>query len=829
MPDNDNAPSASDLDLVARTILAEGGSDQAPGMTAVANVIRNRLQSGQYGGSIPTVVYSPGQFSAWSLNRRDPNYPGGFSARDPNYQQAYQIAQSVFSGQNQDPTHGAINYYSPSAMPPTSAVPSFAAGRQPTATIGRQLFFAPEATEAAPVGSTPPGQYFANAGFDVGVPPVSSAASATPPAPGQYFAKAGYDVTGQLPNAATGTTGRWADDIPIPVPGEAGYNVGLQPNLTRSEQAAKELENINEAIRPGNVLPAAAQSWWEGTRQAFEQGEQTYSRGMFALPSGHYASGAGLAGLGILGMAGAPFTGALNAFIGNPITQMTGNPQIGEDVSRTAGLLVPTKAVPAAVQAAADTGAINALVRTIGPENVPDVVAAARGNPRTMLMDVSPPVRTVSRGLLDPSQPAAQNIITGAVKARAQTLPSWVNSAYTQSLGANPNVPQILDALKAKAQAVGQQQINPVVANAPPVNVSPVLDLIDKEFADTPIGGAALRQIKQGNNPAFPLSDYQQSLLAVRNQLASNFGAGDHFVDAAGSQGAHAIQAALRAQAQTLLSSATGSDRLLGGKLMNIRNAIVDTIDEATGGQYKPVLSAYRDANQVGESFLDGFNGIALKNRPGHVEDTPEGFDQYLDGLTQTQGAALQLGTRANIDMQIRGVRNQGLKAQNIAGIEYNQQKLASLFGKPEADRLVAAMQSAGQESSTASSILGGSETAQTQAGQKALALTPWPQGSSGLPGWMAAATAPIAGGYFLGPEGVGLGAGLTALAKSSQLGVTAARRALEANRNISFARAASATGAAKGPILNALMSHPAVVRQLQQRAGNALSSAISP
>jgi hypothetical protein len=819
--------SQSDLDMIARTVLAEGGVDGAAGMAAVANVIRNRYQSGDYGSSIPTIVHQPGQFSAWSLNRRDPNYPGGFSPRDPDYQQAYQIAQSVFSGQTQDPTHGAVNYYSPGAMLGNATVPAFAAGRQPSAAIGRQLFFGPQAQANATVSAAPAGQYFANAGYDVGTPAAANPPDASgPPNPiGQYFANAGYDVgaQGAKPNM---TGGQFAGEIPIPVPGQAGYDVDTQPNLSHADQIENELAEFTNAIRPGTVLPEAAANWWNATKQAFGQGAEEYSKGVATFPAGHWASGSGIAGLGILGMAGAPLTGALNAFIGNPVTQMTGNPQIGQDVAQTAGLLLPTKVAPAAIQAGADTSAINALVRTIGPENVPAVVDAARANPRTMLMDVSPPVRTVSRGLLDPAQPTAQNIITQAVRNRSTTLPSWVNSAYTATMGSAPNVPLMLDALKQRAQQIGAQQINPVLASAKPVDVSPVLDLIDKEFSDTPIGIAALRTIKKGDVPAFPLSDYQQNLLSIRNQLASNMEGGQHFLDADGEQGAHAIQATIRAQAQNLLQSATGSDRLLGGKLMNIRNATVDAIDQASGGTYKPALSNYRDAMQVQEAFNDGFSGNVLKNRPGHVEDTPDAFDQWMNQATPEQIVAKRLGTRANIDMQIRGAKNQSLVGQNIAGIEYNQDKLSSLFGDQEANRLIGAMMSAQQEARTTSSILGGSETAQTLAGQKALERTPI--GGGNMLNWMGAPAAEAAGEYFLGPAGMGLGAGAFAGIKGVQYGIQAARRALDTQRNISFARAASATGSAKEPVLNALMNHPAVVRQLQ-RQGTALSAAIPP
>lgn len=655
------------------------------------------------------------------------------------------------------------------------------------------------------------GDLFTDAGFSI-------PAGAPAPQEPSLFAGAGYN----LPKNQ-----QFSDEIPIPVPGTPGYQPG-EAHRTRWEQLEDQLAEFNRAIAPETVIPKVASNWWDATKHAFESGAQTYQKGTGEIPVGMTASGVGNIGLGALGMAGAPINGALRAFIGEPVTQLTGNPAIGEDVERTAGFLLPTKAAPAAVKMTAEGNAVNALVKTIGPENVPDVVAAARANPRTMLMDVSPPVRTVSRGLLDPAQPTAQNIIVGAVKNRTQSLPSWVNSAYTATMGPSPNVPLMLDALKARAQIIGQQQIEPVIANTKPVNVTPVLNLIDKEFSDTPIGAAALRKIKQGDVPAFPLSDYQQKLLSLRTQLSSDFKDRAHFLDADGTQGAHAVQAGLRADAQNLLSSSTGSDRLLGGKLMNIRNALVEAIDDASGGAYKPALSNYRDAMQVQDAFNEGFSGDVLKNRPGRVEDTPEAFGRWLDQATPEQVVAKRLGTRANIDMQIRGAKNQGLKGENITGIEYNQDKLRSLFGDAEANRLINAMMSAQQEGRTATSILGGSETAQTQAGQRALERPKI--GGGNILNWIGVPAAEMAGEYLLGPAGMGLGAGGFALAKAGQYGFQAASRALATQRNIAFARAASATGAAKAPILEALMNHPAVIRQLQRRvSGNALSKTFGP
>jgi hypothetical protein len=139
----DNALSPQDRDIVARTMLSEAGQDGPQGMAAVAAVIKNRLQSGQYGASPSEVVQQPNAFSAWSLPKTDSNNPSKWSPKSPQYQQASSIADSVFSGQIPDPTGGASHYLNPAIVTAQKGkLPDWAQG-QPTAMIGKHAFYAP--------------------------------------------------------------------------------------------------------------------------------------------------------------------------------------------------------------------------------------------------------------------------------------------------------------------------------------------------------------------------------------------------------------------------------------------------------------------------------------------------------------------------------------------------------------------------------------------------------------------------------------------------------------------------------------------------------------
>ena len=56
-----------DRELLARTIQAEAGNQGYDGKYHVGSVIRNRVDSGNYGDGYRGVIMKPGQFSAWNL------------------------------------------------------------------------------------------------------------------------------------------------------------------------------------------------------------------------------------------------------------------------------------------------------------------------------------------------------------------------------------------------------------------------------------------------------------------------------------------------------------------------------------------------------------------------------------------------------------------------------------------------------------------------------------------------------------------------------------------------------------------------------------------
>lgn len=139
--------SATDIDILARTLWAEARGEGMPGMIAVAHVVLNRVKAGKWYGrkvsgyddhTIAAVCRKPWQFSCW--NDGDPNLPKllNVDLSDRHFRRAMLIACAVVNGEAGfgDTTQGADHYYAAGTR-----VPDWADGRRHVVSIGRHLFF----------------------------------------------------------------------------------------------------------------------------------------------------------------------------------------------------------------------------------------------------------------------------------------------------------------------------------------------------------------------------------------------------------------------------------------------------------------------------------------------------------------------------------------------------------------------------------------------------------------------------------------------------------------------------------------------------------------
>lgn len=142
-------------DLAIRTIYGEAAAEPDDGKLAVAAVIKNRLNTGKFGDSVPAVVLAPNQFEPWmrpdGRARMMALKPG-----TPEYDKIGSMVDQVFSDQAPDPTNGATHFYAPQAQAALGRQPPRWAANQQPLNIGRHAFYAPNGRATPPMNILPP-------------------------------------------------------------------------------------------------------------------------------------------------------------------------------------------------------------------------------------------------------------------------------------------------------------------------------------------------------------------------------------------------------------------------------------------------------------------------------------------------------------------------------------------------------------------------------------------------------------------------------------------------------------------------------------------------
>jgi spore germination cell wall hydrolase CwlJ-like protein len=128
-------------DYLIRTIVFEGEGETELAKAALVHVILNRQKVGKWGDKIKDVVMRPWQFEPW-MTRRDEIEK--LSSKDPRYQNAAEIVDSVLSGRIPDPTAGATYFLNPVIVRQRrgGSLPVWADGEGRP--IGRHVFYSPD-------------------------------------------------------------------------------------------------------------------------------------------------------------------------------------------------------------------------------------------------------------------------------------------------------------------------------------------------------------------------------------------------------------------------------------------------------------------------------------------------------------------------------------------------------------------------------------------------------------------------------------------------------------------------------------------------------------
>lgn len=566
---------------------------------------------------------------------------------------------------------------------------------------------------------------FAKAGFSL---PESKpkAADAKPEAKTSVspsiFEAAGFSV----PSAAKQPAQEPESNIPTPerfAAGVAKYGVNNHP-----EQST--LQQIREAIDPATLLTTGAANTVHDTLENATAAQALAGQGLSDIRRANYLpttpsldpntwSPGGIikTGAGLLGIPASLVTGPANALVGNPVTALTGNSDLGDRAAFVASSLAPIKGGgKVAEKVAPSTSATNALVKAIGPENVPEAISALRSNPRLAFADVSDPVRLTTQGLMAGGTPDVQGFISGAVRDRAGSRLDAANTAYTEAMGPTPDVTQMVAGLKRRAADTVADQAKSTDAALDKVmgpSTDPYTVLQDtmkkrseeaaplyekalsnpvawddrlQQFIDDPIvksgiaKGVKIQRLESlAENKPFKPNDY-----AIKGFDE----AGDPILGSTPNMRTmNVVKKGLDAMVEESKDSVTGRLSEQGRAIDKVRSAFLEKLDDINP-DYKAARQAWAGPSQTQDAYNRGLN--IFQNRGGStgVNSTPEALASWFNGASKSEQDAVKIGARAALNHQMRTVGDPAAKASSLLEKDVNQAKFATLFGKESADNL---------------------------------------------------------------------------------------------------------------------------------------------
>lgn len=387
-------------DMAIRTVLGEAAEEPDEGQAAVAAVIRNRLESGKFGKSVPHIVLAPKQFEPWG-SQDGRNRMMGFSQESEPYKRAAASVDAIFGGTGDDPTGGAVNFYNPELNAKLAAergdrraVPTWDNGKGQR--IGRHVFFGgstdvssqakrpaasdpwaafPAAEQAAPTEETLPSSSGLPGGFG--------------PRKGREDRQVGAaEALGR--GAAQGVTANFYDELRGLV--EAG---GVNPNDPASLSAL-----LSGAVKYWTGDPEAARRYETAKKREQAAAEEAQTQRPVLSTVGNVA---GAVAVPVGGLMQAPTTAAR---VGRSVAVGAGYGAAagagdGEGADRLTG--------------AATGGAIGAGAGAVAVPAIAALGAAGRG-----AAALARPLTTAVRGAFNPEAEAARRVV-GAVTRDIQS------------------------------------------------------------------------------------------------------------------------------------------------------------------------------------------------------------------------------------------------------------------------------------------------------------------------------------------------------------------------------------------------------------------------
>lgn len=361
--------------------------------------------------------------------------------------------------------------------------------------------------------------------------------------------------------------------------------------------------------------------------------------------------------------------------------------------------------------AAAD--AVGARV-SAGGRTAADLRAELAANPSLRPVDVDENLLLTGQRLAAKGGPDARAAITNSVASTRETAPATINKGFDAAFGDNPDPAAVLGSLRAKQAASAPLSADATRtaftdAMGAPVDPHAAMEsLLQKRSADAgPLYDKALNRPIQWDNRLQQFVDdpIVQSGIAkgVEVQRLEALAAGKRFdpndyavsVDADGKATIGAVpnmktlsvvKEGLDAMVESETDQTTGRLTKHGRAIDQVRKAFLDKLDQVNP-DYKAARQAWAGPTKDRLAFEAGtkdFQGGAT-----NIKASPEALQAWMARASDSEKEQRILGARSGLEMQMRGAADPAAKAQAIAGIENNRQKLTALMGKDEASSLI--------------------------------------------------------------------------------------------------------------------------------------------
>lgn len=485
-----------------------------------------------------------------------------------------------------------------------------------------------------------------------------------------------------------------------------------------NEAFSKQPSNTGKGSYTGDLLPPTDVIGSIGRN--FEAGKQLAGEGINDIETGKPYRGFIKTAGGILTAGLSPVSGAVEGGIEKPVTEITGNPDIGSRAGFVASSALPlVPGASAVTKAIPKNKAFQTLVDSIGVDNVGNVAREMRANPRLSPADLSPATKQTVQKLFVTEGDKTKNYLADTVEGRLQSAKSAVEDAFNKGMGPTVDPAAKMKQLSDNIKAVGAKEINPVLKATKPVDLTPVIEHIDNTLKP------GVQSIISNPENMLPYTKVQKLLQSYRDQITNNK------TVLTDPDVLNKLQSGMRRNAESLMRNPDAEAKAMGYSLYQLRNKIIDAIGKA-GPQtidkegnaisaYRAGLSKYRDENNIADAFEHGHDAIIKNSR--NLEDHPSYFKNWIKNATDGEIQAAKEGAKVAVDTRINGFKNAARLGTDIGQSEFNKERIRALFGKKEADEIFTKLEHERKIAETNSDLVRGAQTAMRQTADSRIAL----------------------------------------------------------------------------------------------------------